>query len=124
MGLTVKRIFLFIDAISTLIALSNHPGKYKSPVSRWLAQTNFNLFKCGNIINQPKELIPLFIDQSQRTNFADYLTKYDLVRDHTEMWLEFQRRILYPNWLTLHPKFWINTVILESAEKIKKQVAV
>ena len=123
MGLTVKWIFLFIDAISTLIGISNHPGKYNSPVSTWLAQINFNLFKCGNITNQPKELIPLFVDQAKRTNFTDYLTKYDLIKDHSEMWLEFQWRILCPNWLQLHPKFWIDSVILESAQKISKQVA-
>ena len=50
----IKQIFLFIDAISTIIGLSNHPGRYKNPHSRWLAMRNFNLFKCGNLVNQPK----------------------------------------------------------------------
>ena len=90
MGLTVKRIFLYIDTISTLIGISNHPGKYSSPVSTWLAQINFNLYKCGTIMNQPKEMVPLFVDQAKRTNFADYLTKYDLIKDNPQIWSEFQ----------------------------------
>ena len=45
--LPIKRTFLFIDAISTLISLSHHSVKYKDPFCRLLAATNVNLYKIG-----------------------------------------------------------------------------
>ena len=84
--------------------------------------TNFNLFKCGNLVTQPKESIYLYIDQRLRPNMADYLTKYNLQKDQPQLWLEFQRRILNPSWMVPHPKFWIDDVVKESAQRVKKQL--
>ena len=54
MKLPITKAILFIDAISTLISLGNHPAKYKTPFRRWLSATNVNLFKSAQITGQTK----------------------------------------------------------------------
>ena len=119
----VKRAILFIDAISTLISLRQHPVKFKCPLRRWFASTNINLFKAAQISGQTKEDIPLFINQTQRVNYADLLTKFNLLTDTAHIWLELQHRLLEASWLQQHPSIWLNSVLTESEDKIKKQLS-
>ena len=77
--------FLFIDAISTILGLGIHPGRLKSPHARWLAMTNFNLFKIGQLVNQTKESIYLYIDQKLQPNMADLLTKFNIHKDQPKL---------------------------------------
>ena len=56
-----------------------------------------------------------------RTNFADYMTKFDLNNDKPEKWYELQQRLLEPSWLLTHPRQWIDLVRQESARKIQIQ---
>ena len=66
---------------------------------------------------QNKQDIPLFINQTLRTNFADFLTKFNLELDTPATWLEYQRRLLTPNWLQTHPNIWLKQVLIESDKK-------
>ena len=49
------------------------------------------------------------------------MTKFDLVNDDPEKWYEFQRRLLKPDWLLIHPNQWINSVRRESTIRIRTQ---
>ena len=94
LGLTVNNSILFCDAISTLISIGQNPGNFKHPSQTWLSGINANLYQLALITGQKKQDIPLFIDQKVRTNFADYMTKFNLVKDAPEKWYEFQQRLL------------------------------
>ena len=117
----ITRCLMFVDAISTLLSLRQHPARYKPPLRNWFAATNINLFKCAQISKQLKENIPVFINQTKRVNFADLLTKFNLTKDTSDVWLEMQKRLLTPNWLRAHPSVWLKDVLEESAEKISIQ---
>ena len=119
--LPIKKTFLFIDAISTLISLSHHLAKYKDPFRRLLASTNVNLFKVAQLSGQTKESVPLFLNQNKCMNFADLLTKFHIQGGKPSLRLEYQKRLLSPSWLLQHPRFWEEQVILESREKISIQ---
>ena len=77
-----------------------------------------NLFQIALLSKQRKEELPLFLDQSIRVNFADYLTKYNLDKEQPKFWLELQRRILTLHWLLPHPSTWLETVRKESEIKV------
>ena len=90
LGLTVKTGLLFCDAISMLISIGQHPGNFKTPYRIWLSGINANIYQLALIMGQQKQDIPLFIDQKVQTNFADYMTKFDLINDRPEKWYELQ----------------------------------
>ena len=69
----IYKCILFCDAISTIISHNNHPANYISPISRWLASANIQLYKIANIIGCQKQEIVLYINQKRITNFADCL---------------------------------------------------
>ena len=119
--LPISRVIIFVDALSTILATNIHPGRLKSPYNRWLSMANFNLFKIGNLVQQPKESIYLFINQKLRLNLADILTKFHIKTESAQYWNELQTRLLQGSWLVKHPKFWLADVVKESEEKIKTQ---
>ena len=119
--LPISRVIIFVDALSTILAANIHPGRLKSPYNRWLSMANYNLFKTGNLVKQPKETIYLFINQKIRVNLADTLTKFQIKTESAEYWNELQNRLIKGSWLNEHPKFWLDEVIKESQEKVQTQ---
>ena len=117
----IYKCILFCDAISTIISHNNHPANYISPISRWLASANIHLYKIADIIGCQKQDIVLYINQKRHTNFADCLTKFNIIDDTPQMWLDLQIQILDAKWLQKHPDTWYKDAILESECFISKQ---
>ena len=77
-----------------------------------------NLYKIAQLSHQLKQNIPLFLDQRKRQNYADILTKFNVEKQTPALWFEYQLRLLQPQWLSKHPKFWEEQVLKESRERI------
>ena len=78
---------IFIDAISTIIQLSSHPARFKSPIGKWLAMIAVNTMKTAIITDTKKEDAYLFINQKYFFNPADLLTKFSLEKDTPQHWM-------------------------------------
>ena len=51
---------------------------------------------------------------------ADILTKFDILKEQPEVWIEHQARLIQGGWLhTEHPNSWTSRVILESDEMLQ-----
>ena len=84
----IYKCILFCDNISTIISHNNHPANYISPMSRLLASANIQLYKIADIIGCQKQDIVLYINQKRHTNCADCLTKFNIIDDTPQMWLD------------------------------------
>ena len=69
--------------------------------------------------NQQKQNIVFWINQKGFFNPADCLSKFDLDKDSASKWMELANRILRPNWIQSHPKFYLHKLLKESSEKIR-----
>ena len=76
--MNLHAVYIFTDAISTLLALNKSPSLFEPPLKRHYAQCNIILFQIGQITEQKKEEIALFLDQKNFFNPADLLSKFDL----------------------------------------------
>ena len=112
---------LFCDNISTIISHNNHLANYISPMSRLLASANIQLYKIADIIGCQKQDIVLYINQKRHTNFADCLTKFNIIDDTPQMWLDLQIQILDAKWLQKHPDTWYKDAIQKLEFFISKQ---
>ena len=108
MNFKLTGCIVFIDAISVILSLSHHPTHYKALFRKWVSGINSNLYQIAILSNQKKEHVPLFLDQTVRTNFADLLTKFHLTKEDPLFWMELQSQLLTPHWLLAHPKTWLN----------------
>ena len=126
-GIPIQRVILFSDAISSLLSLRRHPAIFKHPTRLWLASTNTNLYQIAQLVTSQqnvtltKDDIPLWINQKERLNFADLLTKFHLQNDSVDKWVKHQETILKAEWLQEHPSGWLKQMIKESEYRISLQ---
>ena len=90
LNLPIKKCYLFVDVITTIISMHQHPAKYFVIFHRYLSSININLFQTAIISKQTKEHIPLFINQQKRVNFADLLTKFSHISESLENGLNYK----------------------------------
>ena len=125
--LPIHRVILFSDAISSLISLRRHPAIFKHPTRNWLSSTNTNLYQVAQLVTSQKDVsltkdeIPLWLNQKQKQNFVDLITRFHLQNDTVDCWVKLQDTIIKAEWLQQHPSFWLRQMILESEESISQQ---
>ena len=119
--LNLHAVYIFTDAISTLLALDRSPSLFEPPLNRQYAQNNVTLFQIGQITGQKKEEIALFLDQKNFFNPADLLSKFDLQLDTVQDWVSKTQQVFAPQWLQRHPKEYMQQLFEQSQQAVEAQ---
>ena len=62
--LNLEAVYIFTDSISQILALYRSPSLFDPPLSRYYSQCNAMLFQIGQITDQRKEDMALFLDHT------------------------------------------------------------
>ena len=79
------------------------------------------LFQIGQITDQRKEDMALFLDQKNYFNPANILSKYNIHQDTVEDWMEKTTMVFKPDWLQTHPRNYMESLFEQSRQAIEKQ---
>ena len=116
--LNLDAVYIFTDSISQILALDKSPSLFDAPLNRHYAQCNAILFQIGQITNQRKEEMALFLDQRNYFNPADILSKYNIHQDNVEEWVEKTKWVFTPDWLQTHPRDYMESLFEQSSQAI------
>ena len=113
-------VYIFSDTISQILSLEKSLSRFEPPFTKYLADIASQCYFLAENTHCKKEEIVYFIDQSCWFNPSDLLKKIDVLESH-EVWLSKTRQLLTPEWLQVHPKYFLSDMIQRSEEAVSVQ---
>ena len=121
LAIPITKMFIFTDAISHILALRKSPHLFVAPYKRYYSEILSMLTKLRETTGQDVQEFIFWIDQERWPNPADLLSKFDVINDDVELWMERAEGVLRPPWLQEHPDTYLDQMLIRSKEKVDFQ---